>query len=64
MEVPPPAPDVGTPAPCGSGRVYPRHLCKLKEAGGFHLGRRSPGGVGGVMDTNANKIFKIKLKLN
>ena len=50
MEVPPPAPDVGTPAPCGSGRVYPRHLCQLREGGrggGFYLGRRSPGGVGG-----------------
>ena len=28
-----------------------------REAGGFYLGRRSPGGVGGVMETNPNKYL-------
>ena len=46
-------PDAGT---CGSGRVYPRYLCQLRVSGGFYLGRRSPGGDGGVMDTNIIKV--------
>ena len=45
MEVPPPA-----------KFLMLALLCQLRVSGGFYLGRRSPGGDGGVMDTNPNKI--------